>query len=37
VSIQWEGRTLSMFLVDIQQRCERIQAASRPRSGARQT
>ena len=36
VSIKWEGRTLAMFLVDIQQRCERIQAASRPRSSVRQ-
>jgi hypothetical protein len=35
VSIQWEGRTLSMFLVDIQQRCEWIQAAIKPRSSAR--
>ena len=35
VCIQWEGRTLSMFLIDIQQRCERIQAASKPRSSAR--
>jgi hypothetical protein len=36
VGIQWEGCTLSMFLVDIQERCERIQAASKPRSAARQ-
>jgi hypothetical protein len=30
VNIQWQGRTMTMFLTDLQERGERIQAAREP-------